>query len=351
MTATASSDRISADTGKLPTPHRMGATIRGIMVRPEFGVLLASVLLYVFFAIAAGGNGFLTERGTAGWVNTAAEIGLVGIPVGLLLIAGEFDLSIGSVVGASSMITAVGTTTLELPLWLSILAALAVAALVGYVNATITLVTGIGSFIVTMAMMLALAGLSLGVARAVAGTSVISLNSEGFVHDLFAAQLGPFSATVLWWIVIAVCATWVLSKTVFGNWIYATGGDISSAMTNGVPVKRVKRTLFIASSMGAALVGILQTVQFNSGDATRGAAFIFSAISAAVIGGILLTGGYGSAVGISFGAITYGIVSMGIYYTGWSTDWVQLFIGGLVLLAVLANNYFRKLALSTRKRF
>lgn len=350
MTALAPSDRISTDTGNLPAPHRRGAALRGIIVRPEFGAFLAAVLLFVFFAIVAGGNGFLTEQGTAGWVNTAAEIGLIGIPVGLLLIAGEFDLSIGSVVGASSMITAVGTTTLGLPLWLSIVAALAVAALVGYVNATITLVTGIGSFIVTMAMMLALAGLSLGVARAVAGTSVVSLNSEGFVHELFAAQIGPFSATVWWWILIAVCATWVLSKTVFGNWIYATGGDIDSAMTNGVPVKRVKRTLFIASSMGAALVGILQTVQFNSGDATRGSAFIFSAISAAVIGGVLLTGGYGSAVGISFGAITYGIVSMGIYYTGWSTDWVQLFIGVLVLLAVLANNYFRKLALSTRKK-
>lgn len=114
-------------------------------------------------------------------------------------------------------------------------------------------------------------------------------------------------------------------------------------------MRRVKTILFMASSMGTCLVGILQTVQFGSGDVTRGSAFIFSAIAAAVVGGVLLTGGYGSALGISFGAATYGIVSMGTYYTGWSTDWVQLFIGVLVLLAVLANNYFRKLALSAKK--
>lgn len=328
---------------------KLAQMLRELIVRPEFGVLLACVVLYLFFAIVAGANGFLTDQGTAGWVNTAAEIAVIGIPVGLLLIAGEFDLSIGSVVGASSMVTAVCTTTLGLPLWASALIALAVAALVGYINATVTLVTGIGSFIVTMAMMLALAGLSLGAARLVAGTSVISLSSEGLTHDLFAGQIGPFSATVVWWVAIGIAATWVLSKTVFGNWIYATGGDINAALMNGVPVKRVKTTLFIASSMGAGLVGILQTVQFSSGDVTRGSAFIFSAIAAAVIGGVLLTGGYGSALGISFGAITYGIVSMGIYYTGWSTDWVQLFIGVLVLLAVLANNYFRKLALSAKK--
>lgn len=320
-----------------------------LVVRPEFGVLVACLALYVFFVAAAGNNGFLTAEGTAGWVNTAAEIGIIAIPVGILLIAGEFDLSIGSVVGASSMITAISVGQFGLPMWLGAAIALAFAALIGFINATITMTTGIGSFIVTLAMMLALAGASLGVARLVVGTSVISAQPDAFSSVLLAGQLGPFSITVIWWIVIGVAATWVLVQTVFGNWVYATGGDVNSALTNGIPVRRVKRSLFIASSMGAALVGVLQTAQFGGGDATRGGSFIFSAIAAAVIGGVLLTGGYGSALGISLGAATYGIVSMGIYYTGWSTDWVQLFIGALVLLAVLANNYFRKLALSSRK--
>jgi simple sugar transport system permease protein len=332
-----------------PRPNRGRGTLRDLIVRPEFGVLIACLVLYAFFAAVAGSNGFLTAQGTAGWVNTAAEIGVVGIPVAVLLIAGEFDLSIGAVVGASSVITAICTSMLGLPMWLSIVIALSASASVGLVNATITLVTGLGSFIVTLATMMAVAGLALGSARVVAGTSVVSVKPSGLTQTVFGAQIGPFSATVVWWFLIAAAATWILSQTVFGNWVYAAGGDLNSAITNGVPVRKVKRLLFVASSTGAGMVGVLQTVQFGSGDVTRGTAFIFNAIAAAVIGGVLLTGGYGSAVGVSLGAATYGIVSMGIYYTGWSTDWVQLFLGALVLLAVLANNYFRKLALAAKK--
>lgn len=343
-TSTRSLSSVPGGNGPRRTP-----IYRRVVVRPEFGVFLACAVLFIFFAAVAGSNGFLSSEGTGGWVNTAAEIGVIAVPVGTLLIAGEFDLSIGAVVGASSMITAIFTNQFGFPMWLAAAIALAFAALIGFINATITIFTGIGSFIVTLAMMLALAGGALGLARLISGTTIISARPDPISSVVLAGQVGPFSATVIWWILIALMATWVLGQTVFGNWIYATGGDITSALTNGVPVRRVKRTLFIASSVGAALVGVLQTAQFGGGDVTRGTAFVFSAIAAAVIGGALLTGGYGSALGISLGAIVYGLVSIGIYYTGWSTDWVQLFIGVLVLLAVLGNNYFRKLALSTRK--
>lgn len=312
-------------------------------------MLVATLGLYAFFAVVAGGRGFLTADGTAGWVDSAAEIGVIAIPVAILLIAGEFDLSIGSMVGASSMLTAICTTQYGWSPWFAVLAALALGAVVGLLNGVITLRTGVGSFIVTLAMMFALAGLTLGLSRAVTGTTTISIETDGLAHTLFAGQIGPFSATLGWWLVLGGVATWVLSATIFGNWIYATGGDLDAAMTNGVPVERVKVTLFMCSSMGASLLGVLQAVQFNNADVSRGSGFIFSAIAAAVIGGVLLTGGYGSPVGISLGAATYGIVSMGVYYTGWNTDWVQAFLGGLVLLAVFANNYFRKLALAGDK--
>ncbi|MDP1876271.1 MAG: ABC transporter permease [Actinomycetota bacterium] len=308
---------------------------------------MAALALFVFFAITAGGNGFLTPLGTSGWVDTASEIGVIAIPVAALLIAGEFDLSIGAVVAASSMTTAIATTHYGLPIWLSIAMAIGLGAVVGAINGYITLRTGVGSFIVTLAMLMALTGLTLGFSRLLSGTTSISIESDGLAHALFAGEIGPFSATLGWWLLIGAVATWVLFRTVFGSWVYATGGDLESAKMNGVPVRRVKRTLFICSSMGAALIGVLQTLQFNGADTSRGSSFVFSAIAAAVIGGVLLTGGYGSPIGVSLGAITYGVVSSGIYYTGWSTDWVQLFLGALVLLAVLMNNYFRKLALSS----
>ena len=104
--------------------------------------------------------------------------------------------------------------------------------------------------------------------------------------------------------------------------------------------------LFMFSSVAAALVGCLQSVQYGTGDATRGADLVFSAAAAAVIGGIVLTGGYGTAIGMVLGSVTYGILSTGIFYTGWGTDWTALFLGLLIFLAVLTNNYFRKLALA-----
>ena len=107
--------------------------------------------------------------------------------------------------------------------------------------------------------------------------------------------------------------------------------------------------LYVGTALAATLVGVLEAVQFNSGDATRGQSFIFNAVVAAVIGGVLLTGGYGSAYGVALGSMTYGIISIGLYYTGWSTDWEALFLGSLVLTAVLLNSYFRRLALTGAK--
>ncbi len=230
------------------------------------------------------------------------------------------------------------------------LLAVALAVCVGLINAIVTLRTGLPSFIVTLAMMFGLSGASLGLARLMAGTTIVAVPSEGSAKAVFGGDFGFFTSTVVWWLALALFVTWLLGKTVFGNWTYAVGGDVDAALTNGVPVARVKTGLFVLASVSAAMVGILQSVQYASGDATRGAGFVFSAVAAAVIGGILLTGGYGTAVGVVFGAVTYGIISTGIFYTGWGTDWTSLFLGGLVLLAVLANNYFRQLALSSGTR-
>lgn len=139
----------------------------------------------------------------------------------------------------------------------------------------------------------------------------------------------------------------VLSKSRFGNWIYATGGNEDAARAAGVPVERVKVVLFTATGVCAALVGILQGVQWNSGNSTYGMGYVFQAPIVVVIGGVLLTGGYGSVVGIVLGTALFGLISSGIFYTGWNTDWIQLFLGLLLALAVLANNYARRLALTS----
>ncbi|POF30044.1 ABC transporter permease [Roseibium marinum] len=321
--------------------------IKSIVRRPETGAFAAFLLTYLFFAAATSGNGFVSVNGTAGWMNLAAELGIVAIPIGLLMICGEFDLSIGSTVGAASMILALGTNHFGLPIWPMVFLALAGGALIGLCNGLAVVKTKLPSFIVTLATNFIVIGATMGFSRLIANvtsSSVIASDSAKFV---FAARWGQANISIVWWVLVALAGFWVLSRSVFGNWIYATGGNLDAARGAGVPVQRVKISLFVATGTAAALVGILQAVQWNSGNSTYGMGYVFQAPIVVVIGGVLLTGGYGSVVGVVFGTALFGAISSGIFYTGWNTDWIQLFLGVLLGIAVLANNYVRRLALSS----
>ena len=134
----------------------------------------------------------------------------------------------------------------------------------------------------------------------------------------------------------------VLSKTQVGNWIYSTGGNLSAAQANGVPTNKVKISLFMFSAFCATLFATCQVFEVNTSDAAKGNLKELEAIAAAVVGGCLLTGGYGSAIGAAFGALIFGTVSMGIFYTDFDTDWFKVFLGAMMLIAVVFNNYIRK---------
>ncbi|MFC9130396.1 ABC transporter permease [Streptomyces sp. NPDC057099] len=158
---------------------------------------------------------------------------------------------------------------------------------------------------------------------------------------------GQFEVAIFWWIAVAVGVTVLLQMMPYRNWIFAIGGDKESARATGNPVAKVKIALYMASGFGAALVGVIQTILYNGAQVANGQAFVFNSIIAVVIGGVLLTGGYGSVVGVVMGTLTFAIVNQGIYYTGWNSDWAALILGILILVAVLMNNTFRRLALST----
>ena len=316
--------------------------------RPEFGALAAFLLTYIFFAIATQGAGFVSINGTAGWLNLAAELGIVAIPVGMLMIAGEFDLSIGSTVGAASMVVAIGTSFFGMPIWPTIGLALALGALVGLINGIAVVKTNLPSFIVTLATNFMVLGATLGFSRLIAQVTSSSIVQSDSARAVFAAKWGQANISILWWGLAALIGGWVLGRTTFGNWIYATGGNLQAARGAGVPVERVKIVLFVLTGFAAAFVGVLQGIQWNSGNSTYGQGYVFQAPIVVVIGGVLLGGGYGSVTGIFIGTAIFGVISTGIFYTGWSTDWVLLFLGGLLALAVLANNYVRRIALTAR---
>jgi len=265
------------------------------------------------------------------------------------MIAGEFDLSIGSIVGASSMLLAIGTTRYGINIWIMIVLTFSFAGMVGFLNGLIVVKTALPSFIVTLATNFTLAGVVLGFSRLILNTTALSVTSTKGADFLFAAHWGQANMAILWWLLLTFWAAWILGRTRFGNWIFATGGNNHAAQAAGVPVRLVKIKLFIGSALSAALVGIIQTLEFSSGNAGNGQNYVFQAPIVVVIGGVLLSGGYGSAFGITVGAAVYGIISVGIFYSGWNTDWVLLFLGILLLAAVLTNNFFRRLTFSSHK--
>jgi simple sugar transport system permease protein len=325
--------------------------LRRWLTRPELAAVAGAILVFVFFAVVAGDSGFLTAGGAASYLEVAAQLGIVAVPVAMLMIAGEFDLSVGSMVGAAGMIIAITTTEYGWPLSAAVLLAFAVALAVGFFNGYLVIKTGLPSFIVTLGMLFALRGLTIGFARLLTGRTQIGLGdtvSNSPLTTLFAGTVGSFSVTIIWWLALAVLGTWVLQRMTFGNWIFGAGGDANAARNVGVPVSRVKIILFMCTALSAALLATIQVLDAGSADVLRGELLELQAIAASVIGGVLLTGGYGSVVGALFGALIFGMVQQGIFFTGVNTDWFLVFVGAMLLIAVLFNNFIRKRASEAR---
>jgi simple sugar transport system permease protein len=341
------------------TSERMLRTnpLRRLLVRPETGAVAGAIAVWIFFAIVAGGSGFLTSRGVSSYLSVSAELAIQAIPVALLMIGGEFDLSIGSTVGATGMIIAILSTQFGWNIWASIVVALIFAVLVGMLNGYLVIRTGLPSFIVTLGTAYILLGATTGITSIVTnGLTVVNGidQAPGYspAHAIFATALGggqQFPIEILWALALVALATWLLLGTSFGNWIFGVGGDAHAARNIGVPVTRVKILLFIGTAVCSCLLAIILDVKFTNADVLRGQGNEFYAIVAAVVGGVLLTGGYGSAIGAMFGALVFGIVEEGIVFAGVNAEWYKAVIGLILLLAVLLNSYVRKLAMEARR--
>jgi simple sugar transport system permease protein len=331
--------------------------LRRLLVRPEMGAVAGSIVVWIFFAIVAGSSGFLSLRGTSSYLSVSAELAIQAVPVALLMIGGEFDLSVGSMVGATGMIIAILSAQYGWNIWAAMVAALIFAVLVGMLNGYLVIRTGLPSFIVTLGTAYILLGATTGITSIVTnGLTVVNAidQAPGYsaAHAIFATALGggqQFPIEILWALALVALATWLLLGTSFGNWIFGVGGDAQAARNTGVPVTRVKILLFIGTAVSSCLLAIILDVSFTNADVLRGQGNEFYAIVAAVVGGVLLTGGYGSAIGALFGALAFGIVEEGIVFAGVNAEWYKAVIGLILLLAVLLNSYVRKLALEARR--
>ncbi|HKS97949.1 MAG TPA: ABC transporter permease [Rugosimonospora sp.] len=344
VTAAAADERVA----------RVGV-LRRLLVKPELGSLIGAVVIFVFFASLSGV--FRSLEGVANWLDPASTLGIMAVPVALLMIGGHFDLSAGVQVATAGIATGILTTYYGANTWVALLASLALALGIGFINGYLVVRTRLPSFIITLGMFLMLQGLNLGITKVV--TDTVQVNNfdqvQGYrvLHAVLASTVTiagtRFQIAIVWWILVTAAGSYLLLKTRFGNWIFAVGGEKSASTNVGVPVARTTITLFMLTSLAAWFVGNTQIVRLTSIQAQTGIGQELIYIVAAVIGGCLLTGGYGSAVGASLGALIFGMTSQGIVYAGWDADWFKFFLGAMLLLAVLANQLVRRYAETTRR--
>ncbi len=326
--------------------------LSALIRRPETGSLI-SLIAVILFYVVFGGVDLVKLMGAASWLNLAANLGIVALPLGLLMIAGEIDISIGAMIPAGSMTVAILSGHYGLPIEIGILGALALGLCVGLVNGVIATRTTVPTLIITLGTLMAVQGIILSSAMLLTGNASVSITPPDWAKTALGLMIaGKYQVVIWWWLGLAAIFFWVLHVSPVGNWIYAMGGDQTSARNAGIPTNRLKIALFMLSSTAAAFVGICGAIQFNSAQVSGGMGYIFNAVCSVVVGGVLLTGGFGSIPGIFLGTITFAIVSQGIYFTQIDRNWANLIIGITLLLAVAMNEYFRKLALSagTRKK-
>ena len=326
--------------------------ITQIFRRPEVGALLGAIAIFILFTSTDTTGQFANLGGVAGWTDIAAPIGIMGIAVSLLMIAGEFDLSSGVMVGTTGLLEGLMVQEFGMNIWLAIVIALIFAAGIGLLNGYVVTKTKLPSFIVTLATFFILKGANMAATMMWTGSVRVTGTDKaaGYADAkaLFATtfKIGdqPFQISVIWWIGLTVIATWMLTRTRFGNWIFASGGDANAARNAGVKVTRTKITLFMITSLSAALVGTMFVLRLAGMQAGQGVGQEFYYIIAAAVGGTLLTGGAGSAIGASIGAAIMGMAYIGIPFSLWNSDWTSTFLGIILFSAVMINTYIGRRA-------
>jgi simple sugar transport system permease protein len=329
--------------------------LRRLLVTPELGALVGAVVVFAFFAVQS--PVFRSARGVANWLDPASSLGIMAVAVALLMIGGHFDLSAGVLTGTTALTVGIVAVEFHQNLWVAIGVALVIALGIGFVNGWLVTRTGLPSFIITLGTFLMLEGLNVGLTKLFTSTVTVGGIDEvpgyAVAEWIFASKLAiagtEFRIAIFWWLLFTAVATWVLLRTRFGNWVFASGGDEVAARNVGVPARRTTITLFMTTATAAWFVGTTLAVRLTSVQANTGVGQELIYIVAAVIGGCLLTGGFGSAVGASLGALIFGMTQLGIPYLHWDADWFYFFLGAMLLLAVLTNRLVRRYAEAARR--
>lgn len=307
--------------------------------KPEMAAASLLILLVILFQIRSSAV-FLSYDNLRGILGFLPEMGLIAVGVTLLMIAGEFDLSVGSVFALSPMTMAV-LMTMGYSFWPAMIAGLLVCVVIGFINGWLTIQFDIPSFITTLGMMFMARSMTV----VISGGFPPRPDFNQIPTDLFVAYVGPgqmFRSSFLWFVAIAFVVHILLSRTNFGNWVRATGGFLPAARGMGIPIVRVKIACFIICSVLAGFAGIIQVLRLGSPLPSLGTGYELQAVAAAVIGGAALGGGIGSVIGGIIGATLIRVIDNGMVMSQINGNWFQFAVGALTIFAVVGNSWLRK---------
>ncbi len=318
-----------------------------VLKRPEAGALGGAVLVFVFFFVVAPPFRELAAFTTV--LYQSATIGIPAVAVSLLMIGGEFDLTAGVAVTTSSLAASIFATDVAGNMWFGVAFALLLSLGVGWLNGYLLIRTRLHSFLVTLSTFLMLQGLNIAVTKLITGNvatgDISAMPGYASAQTVFASNVRfggvTVSVAILYWIVFVLIATWALLRTRVGNWIFAVGGDSESARAVGVPVRKLKVALFMLVGLSVWFLGMHMLFAYDTVQSGAGVGNELLYIAASVVGGCLLTGGYGSAVGSALGAFIFGMTTEGVIYADWDPDWFMYFVGAMLLLATVVNTWIR----------
>jgi simple sugar transport system permease protein len=331
--------------GAVPTrPVRRHRLLDRALARPSSSAVAGLLVAVALFGALV--PGLTSAAGLAGVLDVAATLGIGAVAVALLLVAGQFDFSVGAVAATSALLSATLIVELGWGAWPALLAGLLAALVVGLINGVLVVNTGLPSFLVTLATLLVLQGTaSQGISRLAAGGRIDSLDDAAgwsSAQAVFASTLhvgdGLFRVSLLWFLAVTAIATWALWRTRFGNALFAIGGARRAATELGVPVRRTTAAMFCLTAGAGWLIGAFGLVRLGAVAVLPGLGSAVDYLVVAVIGGCLLTGGWGSAVGAAVAALLYAVARQGITLAGWGPAWFQVLLGVLLLVALVANS-------------
>lgn len=320
---------------------------RRMLKRPETGALGGAILVFILFFVVAPPFRQLPAFFTV--LYQSSTIGIPAVAVSLLMIGGEFDLTAGVAVTTSSLAASMFATQVAGNLWVGVAFALLVSLGIGALNGYLLIRSKLHSFLVTLSTFLMLQGLNIAITKLVTGDvstgDISGLPGYASAKAIFASSLTihgvNISIAILYWILFMILGTWLLLRTKFGNWIFAVGGSADSARAVGVPVEKTKVILFMLVGFGAWFLGMHMLFEYDTVQSGAGVGNELLYIAAAVVGGCLLTGGYGSAIGSAFGAFIFGMTTEGVIYADWNPDWFMFFVGATLLVATVVNTWLR----------